>query len=404
MRVLFCTWAWPSHLYALVPLARACRARGHDVLVASQPGLLDEIGRTGLPGAAVGTDVDSVELVRGYVLPSAAAAAPASAPGAPGAAGGGKGPRAMRMVLDNAASMTAGLLDLTRSWAADLMVHEPTAMAGPIAAAAAGVPAIRHLYGTDLMLRARGPLTEALTPLAAHHGVTALDPFGAATVDPTPTGLQVPTDYPRLPMRYVPYNGPLPGAAVPAGRTGRPRICVTWGHTMARLSPDRFLGARVAAALAGTGAKVLLAVSEAQLSLLGDRELPDGVEVVVDTALDRLLPGCDLVAAHGGAGTILTALSHGLPLLLVPQLPDHAGHSRRVAEAGAGEVLMRDEATGDRIRAAAERLLTEDGGAALGAARKLRAELEAQPAPAEVAAALERWVDSKKFPPANPLP
>lgn len=387
MRVLFCTWAWPSHLYALVPLARALRARGHDVLVASQPGLLDEIGRTGLPGAAVGTDVDSVELVRGYVLPSAAAAPP-------GAAGGGKGPRAMRMVLDNAASMTAGLLDLTRSWAADLVVHEPTAMAGPIAAAAAGVPAVRHLYGTDLMLRARGPLTEALAPLAARHGVSALDPFGAATVDPTPTGLQVPTDYHRLPMRYVPYNGPLPGAGVSTGRTGGPRICVTWGHTMARLGPDRFLGARVAAALAGTGAEVLLAVSGTQLPLLGDRGLPDGVQVVVDTALDRLLPGCDLVAAHGGAGTILTALSHGLPLLLVPQLPDHAGHARRVAEAGAGEVLTRDEATDDRLRAAAERLLTKDGGTALGAARKLRAELESQPAPAEVAAALEWWVHS----------
>lgn len=398
MRVLFCTWAWPSHLYALVPLARAFRARGHEVLVASQPGLLDEIGRTGLPGAAVGTDVDSVELVRGYVLPSAAA------PTSPGPAGGGKGPRAMRMVLDNAASMTAGLVDLTRSWAADLMVYEPTAMAGPIAAAAAGVPAVRHLYGTDLMLRARGPLTEAVAPLAAHHGVTGLDPFGAATVDPTPTGLQVPTDYRRLPMRYIPCNGPLPDVAVPAGRAGGPRICVTWGHTMARLGPDRFLGARVAAALAGTGAEVVLAVSAAQLPLLGERALPDGVEVVVDTALDRLLPGCDLVAAHGGAGTVLTALSHGLPLLLVPQLPDHAGHSRRVGEAGAGEVLTREEATGERLRAAARRLLGADGGAASAAARKLRAELMAQPAPADVAATLEQWVGSGEFPPPNPLP
>lgn len=70
-----------------------------------------------------------------------------------------------------------------------------------------------------------------------------------------------------------------------------------------------------------------------------------------------------------------------------------------MAEAGAGEVLTRDEATDDRLRAAAERLLTKDGGAALGAARKLRAELESQPAPAEVAAALERWVTS-----GNPLP
>ncbi|MDH6453708.1 MULTISPECIES: nucleotide disphospho-sugar-binding domain-containing protein [unclassified Streptomyces] len=382
MKVLFCTWAWPSHLYALVPLAWACRARGHDVVVAGQPALLDEIARTGLPGTAVGTDVDSVELVRGYVLPSAADGPPPAGPPV------GGGPRALRMVLDNAESMTADLVDLVRDERVDLVVHDPTAMAGPIAAAAAGVPAVRHLYGTDLLLRARGPLTEALAPLAARHGAGGFDPFGAATVDPTPTGLQVPTDYRRLPMRHVPYNGSSRGPRT-AGSPGRPRVCVTWGHTMARLGPDRFLGARTAAALAGAGAQVVLAVSEAQLPLL-DGVVPEEVEVVVDTALDRVLPGCDLVVSHGGAGTVLTALAHGLPLLLVPQLPDHAGHARRVAEVGAGEVLTRDEATPERLLEATRRLLPEDG-PARAAARKLQAEMAAQPSPAEVAEQLEGY-------------
>ncbi|WP_449353346.1 nucleotide disphospho-sugar-binding domain-containing protein [Streptomyces shaanxiensis] len=383
MRVLFCTWAWPSHLYALVPLAWACRARGHDVVVASQPALLDEIARTGLPGTAVGTDVDSVGLVRGYVLPSAA-----DGPPAPAGRPAGGGPRALRMVLDNAESMTDDLVDLVRGEGVDLVVHDPTAMAGPIAAAAAGLPAVRHLYGTDLLLRARVPLTEALAPLAARHGASGFDPFGTATVDPTPTGLQVPTDYRRLPMRHVPYNGSSRGPR-PAEDSGRPRVCVTWGHTMARLGPDRFLGARTAAALAAAGTEVVLAVSEAQLPLL-DGVVPQEVEVVVDTALDRLLPGCDLVVSHGGAGTVLTALRHGLPLLLVPQLPDHAGHARRVAEAGAGEVLTRDEATPERLLESTRRLLPQDGPART-AARKLQAEMAAQPSPAEVAEQLEGY-------------
>jgi len=49
MRVLFTSWAWPTHLYAMVPLARACRAAGHDVVVASPPALADTIagGSTG---------------------------------------------------------------------------------------------------------------------------------------------------------------------------------------------------------------------------------------------------------------------------------------------------------------------------------------------------------------------
>ena len=73
MRVLFTTWAWPSHLYAMVPLARACAAAGHEVLVASQPALRREIERCGLPAAVVGADVDAVAMVRGYALPSTAA-------------------------------------------------------------------------------------------------------------------------------------------------------------------------------------------------------------------------------------------------------------------------------------------------------------------------------------------
>ena len=32
----------------------------------------------------------------------------------------------------------------------------------------------------------------------------------------------------------------------------------------------------------------------------------------------EFLPWCDAVVAHGGSGTVLGALAHGLPLLVVP--------------------------------------------------------------------------------------
>jgi hypothetical protein len=70
MRVLFTTWAWRSHLHAVTPFAWACRAAGHEVLVASQPGLVDEIVRTGLPAVGVGRDIDAMGLVRGYLSPT----------------------------------------------------------------------------------------------------------------------------------------------------------------------------------------------------------------------------------------------------------------------------------------------------------------------------------------------
>jgi UDP:flavonoid glycosyltransferase YjiC (YdhE family) len=380
MRMLFTTWAWPSHLYVLVPLAWACRAAGHEVLVASQPEILGEISGTGLPGAAVGADVDAVGLVRGYVLPSEAG----QGDGLGQAPKLGKGPRAMQMFMAHAESMVDGLVDLAREWQPDVVVFEPTALAGPVAAAAVGVPGVRHLYGTDLMMRARAVLPDALAGLARRHGTGEFDPFGVSTIDPTPTSFQVPTDYRRLPMRYVPFNGPGPRPE-PLPRTDKPRVCLTWGHTIAKLDPKRFLVPEIVEAIHPLDIEVVVAVSAEQRALLG--EVPDNVTVVVDNPVHHLLSQCDLVIGHGGAGTVLTALHHGLPLLLVPQLPDHLGHSGRVLASGAGEVLARDEVTRDRLRDEVTRLLAD--GPEREAATKLSQEMRQQPPPSELVAELE---------------
>ncbi|ASO19707.1 UDP:flavonoid glycosyltransferase YjiC (YdhE family) [Actinoalloteichus hoggarensis] len=374
MRVLFTTWAWPSHLYAMVPLAWACRAAGHEVLIVSQPELADEMISTGLPSTTVGDDVDAAGLVRGYVLPSARSGELTGQ-----AKSTGKGPRAMRMFLAHAESMVDGLVALARDWKPDLIVHEPTALAGPVAASAVGVPSVRHLYGTDLLLRARGILPELLAPLGERHELTDLEPFGVATVDPTPTSLQVATDYHRIPMRYVPFNGSGPAVTPLPVRGARPRICVTWGHTMAKLDPSLFLLPEIVTALGESDVEVVAAVSSAQHPLVGD--VPDNVTVFVDTPVDALLPGCDLLVGHGGAGTILTTMRHGLPALLVPRLPDHAGHSGQVRAAGVGEVLDPGDLTATSLRESVDRVLA---GPATERARAVADEMRAAAPPADV--------------------
>jgi len=191
------------------------------------------------------------------------------------------------MLHAHADSMVDELISLAKDFRPDVVVYDPTALAGALAAAAIGVPAVRQLYGADLMLRARSVLPELLAPLAARNGVTEFDPYGTLTIDPTPPRLRLPTDRATAGMRYLPYNGS--GAPRRLGRPNRPRIVVTWGHTIAKIAPDRFLLPRAVRAAHRLGAEVVVAISAAQQQLLGD--LPEDVRVFVDTPIAGLLDG-----------------------------------------------------------------------------------------------------------------
>jgi UDP:flavonoid glycosyltransferase YjiC (YdhE family) len=372
MRLIFTTWAWPSHLYAMVPVAWACRAAGHEVLVASQPELTGVISGTGLPAAPVGRDLDAMAAFRDILGPLA------PPPGT-------DGPRVLGLLAALAEAMVGDLIELAISWRPDIVVFEPTAFAGPLAAAAVGIPAVRHLYGTDLMSAAGRFLPGVLGPVSERLDLGAVDPYGEATVDPCPGGLQVQVGSRRLPMRFVPHNGPgiFPAQMLPWSR--RPRVCITWGTTLSRLDLRLFLAGRVARAVSGLDAEVVAAVTPAQRPLLG--WLPASVRVVDSVPLHLLLPGCDLVISHGGAGTLLTAASYGLPQLLIPRLPDHVRHAARLAEAGAGVVLSpgADDAV---IRDQAAAMLATSGYRA--AAHRLRQEMHEQPPPAQLVPDLER--------------
>ncbi|MDG4820768.1 DUF1205 domain-containing protein [Asanoa sp. WMMD1127] len=380
MRVLMTTWAWRSHLYAMTPLAWALRAAGHEVRVAAPPALAGPAAGAGVALVPVGADVDPLPAFRTF--------AGRNRPGDQKPAGGGPAargvPRALTVFAEIAEAMAGDLIEFTRAWRPDLVVYDPTAWAGAFAAAATGTPAVRHAYGLDLLSRLSGPVADLLAPLAARHGLDPVDPAAAPTVDPCPGRFQLDTLADRLPMRYVPFNGPgTQESPLPAPR--RPRVCVTWGTTMARLDPAYLLIGPVISVLAGTGVEVVVAVTAAQRPLLG--VLPPGVRVVTDVPLHLVVPGSAALVAHGGAGTMLTGLSHGVPQVLIPQLPDHAVHARRLTGVGAGLVIDRDgDLTDVRIREAVGRVLDEDGYRLEAAA--LAADMAAQPTPNAVAAAL----------------
>jgi UDP:flavonoid glycosyltransferase YjiC (YdhE family) len=90
-----------------------------------------------------------------------------------------------------------------------------------------------------------------------------------------------------------------------------------------------------------------------------------------------LLPHCSGLVTQGGAGTIVAALCHGLPHLILPQGADQFVNGATAERAGVAIVLPPPQLTPEAVTAAAARLL--DDPAPARRARAVQAEIEGLP-------------------------
>lgn len=80
----------------------------------------------------------------------------------------------------------------------------------------------------------------------------------------------------------------------------------------------------------------------------GDFKPPPNVTVVSSAPHHAVLPQASLVVAHGGHGTVIKALSYGVPVICVPLGRDQADIAVRVEASGAG-LTVKPNARVDRI-------------------------------------------------------
>ncbi|MEU2703550.1 MULTISPECIES: activator-dependent family glycosyltransferase [Micromonospora] len=420
MRVLLTTFAVRSHIYSLVPIAWALRAAGHDVCVATHPEGEEHVVSAGLPFAGVGEPIPSVgEQDTGGDVESGAAQ------DGGGTFGWADWPELLDLAETDPTTLTYdyllgvfaaytpmvfryytdgmvdGLVEFARRWKPDLVLWDTMSFAGPVAAAACGAAHARVLFGLDILGHARGaflraaarrpasacddPLREWLDGVLRRHGRTFSEEVvvGQWTVDPVVSSLSLGTASPRIGMRYVPYNGP---SVVPAWLAELdpevPRVCVTMGISHREIwGADRVPVARLLDGIADLGVEVVATLSGGQR---------DGVDTervrVVDFApLDALLPLCSAVVSHGGAGSFQTALVHGVPQVLVPDMLWDTGlKASRLEQLGAGLRVREVPATSALVeRALTDRRLRDR-------AARLRREALGMPAPREVVPVLER--------------
>lgn len=106
-----------------------------------------------------------------------------------------------------------------------------------------------------------------------------------------------------------------------------------------------------------------------------------------------LFPHTDLVVTTGGTGTTLSALSAGIPLVVVPTAWDQPENAWRVVEAGAGVRIPANRCTPDAVRSAVERILGDPSFARN--ARRLSADFARYRGAAAAADLLEELVEHR---------
>ncbi|AXK36569.1 activator-dependent family glycosyltransferase [Streptomyces armeniacus] len=381
MRVLFVSLAEKSHLYCQTPLAWALTAAGHEVRVASTPPLTETTTRAGLTAVPVGRDSGIHEGMAAHRetqdIPTANWSQTEH-----GDISWEELSRRYRISVNYGISayndpMIDGLVEFARDWRPDLVIRDPLAYAGGIAARACGAAHARLLWCADVWGRSRrtyldmlphapedertDPMAEWLADRCAPFGVEHDEELvnGQFTLDTMPHSLRLPTHLNVLDMRYIPYNGRAVVTDWLREKPARPRVCLTLGASNTEdyggdyvSVPDILtalgdLDVEVVATLAGAGADLLSA-------------LPDNARVVEGVALNTLLPSCSAIIHHGGFGSYATALSYGVPqLILSTSVSDHELRGTGLRNAGAGEFAHWSKADASFVRDAVRRLVEE---------------------------------------------
>jgi len=369
MRILFSTVPVLGHFLPMTPLVDAARQAGHEVAVASGSELELEVKRLGVEFWPAGPDFPAMAAMPKTVLPETASPAERIAVAV------------TEMFVPAARDRASDLVRRALDWHPNLVVHEPTELAGAIAAEAAGARHVVHGLGVwpdDIWsLFAPGYASLCAEWRVADRFLAAryLDVLPRALSPVEPAGFaQV------IPLRPVAPPVALEGVAMP--RRYPDTVYLTLG-TIFHDAPDVF--SAVLDGLSRLPVNVVVTVGPgADPAVVG--AWPPHVHVTDYVPQELVLPHCRVAIHHGGAGSMLGALRHGLPQLVLPRGADNFHNATLVRAAGAGLSLAPFEVSASAVADAVAMLLLEPGFS--DAARTIAQDIAAMLSPAEVLARL----------------
>ena len=115
---------------------------------------------------------------------------------------------------------------------------------------------------------------------------------------------------------------------------------------------------------------------------------PRNVRVEQYVPQSLLLPRCDLVVSHAGSGSVVGALAHGLPMVLLPIGADQPLNAARCEALGVARVLDPFHATSADVADAAAEVLADESYRR--SAERVQAEIEGLPGPEHALLLLEQ--------------
>jgi UDP:flavonoid glycosyltransferase YjiC (YdhE family) len=347
MRILCTFVGGHGHLTPLLPLARAARDAGHEVLIAGSGGLVPAIEAAGFRGFATspprhhdGTAAD------GTTTPLEVTDARAA-----------EVEFAANFASRGARRMAAAVSDLLEEHRPDLVLRDETDLGSTVAAELHDVPVATHLVLASGLLVRPELVAPELDAVRAEHGLAP---------DPDLTRLTSGLVLSDFPPSFRSPDAPLTvhplhyrSATQERGRrtTSRPTVYATLGTIFNKTSGDLF--ERLAAGLGALDADVVVTIGrELDPATFGPQPAHVRIERFVPQA--EVLAGTDLVVSHGGSGSLMAALAHGLPSVLLPLGADQPHNALRAGELGVATTLDAATASPAEIRDAARAALGDD--------------------------------------------
>ena len=133
-----------------------------------------------------------------------------------------------------------------------------------------------------------------------------------------------------------------------------PVVLVSLG-TVVNRQPELFR--RCIDAFAELDCQVVAALGGLDATDLGS--LPANVQAHTYLPLVQVMPYADVLVGHGGMTSTMEALSHGVPVAAMPQMPEQRINADRLAELGLGVCLEVAQQTEEALRASVAELMQD---------------------------------------------